>query len=206
LVINIIEIIGYIASVMIAVSLMMKGIVKLRIINLIGSAVFTIYGFIINAYPVAFVNGVICFVNIYYLYDMFKAKEYFKILEVKDSAYLNYFLNFHADDIKKFMPHFNFALSEKSIVFFILRNSVPAGLICAESLNNKEMFITLDYVIPGYRDMKVGKYVYDNIFDVKKISKIYTEPGNSRHDNYLQAMGFEKTEFNSKISFCLEKK
>jgi hypothetical protein len=184
---------------------MMSGIVKLRVINLIGSAIFTIYGFIIQAYPVALVNGLICFVNLYYLYDIFKAKEYFRILEVgKDSDYLDYFLRFHGDDIKKYMPHFKFEQTENTIVFFILRNSIPAGLIWAEKLEDDSLFIHVDFVIPGYRDLKIAKYVYDNIFNLKKVNKLYSLPGNSKHDKYLQKMGFEKTELNGKQVFCLK--
>ena len=83
---------------------MMSGIVKLRIINLTGAIFFTAYGIVINAYHVAFVNGIICIVDIYYLYDIFKVREYFKILEVdKDSDYLNYFLDFHDKEIKKYI-------------------------------------------------------------------------------------------------------
>ncbi|MGM9934357.1 YgjV family protein [uncultured Clostridium sp.] len=65
-----IEYVGYAASILIGISMFMKNIIKLRFINLIGSILFTIYGFIINAYPVAIVNLVIAFTNIYYLYKL----------------------------------------------------------------------------------------------------------------------------------------
>lgn len=65
-----IEYVGYAASILIGISMFMKNIVKLRFINLIGCILFTIYGFIINAYPVAIVNLVIAFTNIYYLYKL----------------------------------------------------------------------------------------------------------------------------------------
>ncbi|HSV76380.1 MAG TPA: hypothetical protein VLH37_05040 [Bacteroidales bacterium] len=65
--ISILEWIGYIASVVVAVSLMMVSIVKLRWLNLVGSAVFSFYGFAIGAYPVGVLNLFIALVNIYYL-------------------------------------------------------------------------------------------------------------------------------------------
>lgn len=61
------EMLGYAASLFVAVSLMMRSLVKLRIINLVGSLLFTAYGLMIAAYPVAVVNGFIVFVNLYYL-------------------------------------------------------------------------------------------------------------------------------------------
>lgn len=68
--ISLIEWVGYLASILIALSMFMKNIIKLRFINLIGCILFTIYGFIIKAYPVAIVNTVISFTNIYYIYKM----------------------------------------------------------------------------------------------------------------------------------------
>jgi|ERR1051325_4597590 hypothetical protein len=54
---NIYELIGYVASVLVAISLTMTSILRLRIINLTGSACFTLYGLLIGAYPVAIVNS-----------------------------------------------------------------------------------------------------------------------------------------------------
>ena len=64
--IPLIEWIGYLE--LIAISMFMKDIVKLRFINLVGSLLFAFYGFSIKAYPVAIINSIIVFVNIYYLY------------------------------------------------------------------------------------------------------------------------------------------
>ena len=65
-----IEYVGYAASILIGISMFMKNIVKLRFINLLGSLLFTFYGFTIKAYPVAIVNVIIVFTNIYYIYKM----------------------------------------------------------------------------------------------------------------------------------------
>ncbi len=66
------ELLGYLASILIAISLMMRSLNKLRIINLVGSLLFTVYGFIIGAYPVAVLNAFIVLVNVYYLQKAFK--------------------------------------------------------------------------------------------------------------------------------------
>ncbi len=72
---SLIEYAGYIASILIAVSMFMKDIIKLRLINLIGSAVFVVYGLAIKAYPVAFTNIIIIITNIYYLVKLCKNKK-----------------------------------------------------------------------------------------------------------------------------------
>ena len=155
----------------------MSGIIKLRIINLTGAIFFIAYGIVINAYPIAFVNGIICIVDLYYLYDIFKAKEYFRILEVdNDSDFLNYFLDFHEKEINKYIPSFTFSPRDDKIVFFILRNSIPAGLIYTHRRNDNSLFIELDFVIPGYRDLKIGKYVYKNIFNKTQSKQTFQLP------------------------------
>ena len=99
------EIIGYIASVLIAVSLMMTSILRLRVINLIGAVFFTVYGLLVRAYPVAAVNFFIVLVDLYFLYEIIRTKEYFTLLEVRpDSAYLLRFLDFYQKEIQRFLP------------------------------------------------------------------------------------------------------
>lgn len=64
------ELLGYAASLLIAISLMMRSVLRLRLINLAGSVCFTVYGLAIRAYPVAFMNTLIVLINLYYLYEM----------------------------------------------------------------------------------------------------------------------------------------
>ncbi|WNJ94890.1 hypothetical protein RND59_12195 [Vibrio ruber] len=62
-----VEIIGYAASLMVALSFTMKDIVKLRIVNCIGCLLFVTYGLIIDSWPVTLANLFITGANIYYL-------------------------------------------------------------------------------------------------------------------------------------------
>lgn len=69
-----IEWIGYLASILIALSMFMKDMIKLRFINLVGSLCFVIYGLVIKAYPVVVTNIVIVGVNLYYIYKITNEK------------------------------------------------------------------------------------------------------------------------------------
>jgi len=189
------EIIGYIASVLIAISLMMSSILKLRIINLVGALFFTAYGLLISAYPVAAVNFFIILIDVYYLYEILSAREHFRLLEVEpNSGYLNYFLQYYAKDIEKFQPGFRHTPTLDLLIFFVLRNVVPAGLVIGEIQDKDCLFIRLDYAIPGYRDLKIARFVYHHnaqVLQERDIRKIYSEPGTPSHQRYLQQMGFE---------------
>ena len=69
-----IEWIGYSASALIVISLIMTSVVKLRVLNTAGCVLFVVYGFIIGAYPIAISNLMIVLINLYHLYKL-KASE-----------------------------------------------------------------------------------------------------------------------------------
>ncbi len=188
------EIIGYIASILIAISLMMSSLLKLRVTNLIGAIFFTAYGLLISAYPIAAVNGFIVIIDCYYLYQMLRAKEYFSLLEVmKGSRFLHTFLNFHREEIRRFFPNFVYEASDEHLAFFVLRDMVPAGLFIAEPLSPHEARILLDFVAPGYRDLRVAHFVFvenADIFRKKGIHRLITEAATPKHAKYLKRIGF----------------
>lgn len=65
--IGLIEWFGYFASVMVAMSFLMKSINKLRLVNTLGAICFVIYSVVIKAWPVALINIFVICVNIYHL-------------------------------------------------------------------------------------------------------------------------------------------
>lgn len=201
------EIIGYAASVLIAISLMMRSILKLRVINLIGSVVFTIYGLVIRAYPVAAVNFFIVLINLYFLYQIFSTREYFRLFEVPpDSEYLREFLQFYGKDIQRFQPGQADLPGADALIFFILRDMVPAGLVIGEMRKPGSLDIRLDYAIPGYRDLKTARFVFrDNAQALKArgIDRVYSEPGTADHNRYLERMGFELETIEGGKRYCL---
>lgn len=62
-----IEMIGYLGSILIVVSLLMTSVAKLRIINMIGSGISMVYAVLIHSYPIAFMNFCLVVINIYNL-------------------------------------------------------------------------------------------------------------------------------------------
>ena len=66
------EWVGYLASVVVAISLMMSNIKKLRWWNLIGAALFVAYAVAIGAYPVALVKFFIVLIDTYYLVKLYR--------------------------------------------------------------------------------------------------------------------------------------
>lgn len=189
-----VEAIGYAGSVLVAISLMMTSLLRLRVINLLGALCFTVYGLLIRAYPVAALNGLIVLVDAYYLAQMLRQKEYFTLLEVPaDSAYLHRFLTFHKADIRRFFPAFRLPLPADARAAFILRDMVPAGVFLYGPPQEGTAPIYLDYVIPGYRDFKIGRFLFGEEaerFRAQGIRRFVTPGGTPTHRRYLRRMGF----------------
>ncbi len=195
--INYLDIIGYIASFIILVSLLSKSILKLRWINLFGSLLFFVYGILINSIPTAVMNLAVAFINVFYLYKLHTSKIFFEILEIKDKTkYLEMFLDFHKKDINEIFKTDEFIIDDNTLAFYILRNLVPAGLFIGK-IKEETLIVKLDYVSKEYRDFKAGKMIYldyKDFFIKKNISNIISYSDDEKHIKYLKKMGFEKEE------------
>jgi len=130
---------------------------------------------------------------VYYLWQMWRQKDYFRLLEVSyDSRYLKNFVEFYRREIGEFFPSYLFKPKDDQHVVFVLRNMVPAGLLIVR-LRGEEADIFLDFVIPGYRDFRAGKFLFDEsaeYFHQHGIRRFISDAGNARHEAYIKRMGF----------------
>jgi len=192
-----IQIIGYSGSLLIALSLSMKSISRLRKINLIGASTFAIYGLLVQAYPVLVLNSFISAVDIYYLLQMRKQKDYFELLPIRtnESPFLLRFLEYHAKDIKDFFPEFVFDAQKDYLIAFVLRNLLPVSLFIAEKKEGATLQICLDFSIPAYRDRQNAHYLYhreQEFFDKLNYRFLVTCSDIPAHQKYLRKLGFHK--------------
>lgn len=191
---TLLEFVGYLGSLLIALSLTMKSLLRLRLINLAGALVFTVYGLLIRAYPVAALDGLIVVIDLYYLLQMWQQKDYFKLLAVShDSAYLGSFVDFYRKEIAVFFPSYRFNPDADDLAVFVLRNMVPAGVLVVHK-DGEQARVVLDFVIPGYRDFRAGRFLFETsagFFLQHGLTCFVSEAGNARHESYLKRMGFK---------------
>ena len=188
------EVLGYLASALIAASLLMRSIVRLRVINLTGAATFSLYGFLIGAYPVGLLNLLTASINVIQLVRLRRRREIFRILEVSSasSQYLRYFLDFERGDIDRFVPEFRFEPEATSLAIFVLRDLVPAGLLLGD-VRDGTLHVHLDYAVAQYRDLKIGTYLFvdrADFFRSHGVRSILSPAGTKEHSPYLERMGF----------------
>lgn len=191
--------IGYVGSVLVALSLTMKNVLKLRWINLFGAATFSLYGLLLLAYPVFLLNGYIAIIDVFFLFGIYKKKDCFSLVPVLSDShlYLKKFIDFYREDIKKFVPEFSVENFKNKKFFFVLRNLIPAGLFVYEEISESEIEVKLDYAIPDYRDYKNGKYVYyaqNNFLKKKGFKKLSAKSSVKAHIKYLLNIGYTKDE------------
>lgn len=199
------EWIGYISSVLVAVSLTMSSIVKLRWYNMVGAAIFSFYGFAIGSLPVGLLNLFIVMANIYYLSKIYTRKEIFKLFTTDiNDGYVKYYLNFNKKEIVHFFPDFEKKMedavksSSELTTIMLLRDSLVAGIFIGMKKNN-ELQVLVDYVSAPYRDMKAGEFIYkkhSELFREKGIDHIICATTHPMHKKYLEKMGFSSSSVN----------
>ncbi|MCX5784693.1 MAG: hypothetical protein NTX59_03295 [Elusimicrobia bacterium] len=190
-----IEIIGYLASALIAVSLLTSNVWRLRLLNFLGAAIFSLYGFLAGAWPVLTVNLFIAGVDLYYLIQLRARKDIFQLMDVPPSdRLLENFLAYHAKDIWAFFPDFSLKAVENPRCVFILRNLLPVGLFIY-TVETPDIRVHLDYVVEDYRDLKSARYLFNrpqNAETFRGYAAFTALSGSLKHSAYMRRVGFEE--------------
>lgn len=140
------ELLGYAASIFVALSLVMVSLVKLRIINLIGCLFFVAYGVLIQAWPIVATNGFIVCVNVYYLIRMFRqdtSSFQYAQLRAEEADLVVRFLREKYGDMRRFYPLF----AEKMINYAFSGNGLVYGAFRRNRLNGISVLLRLDNLL-----------------------------------------------------------
>lgn len=82
----IIEMVGYLGSILVVVSMLMSSVIKLRIINTTGSGIFAIYALIIHSYPTALMNFCLVGINVYNLVRLMRTDQSYDLIDAKSTT------------------------------------------------------------------------------------------------------------------------
>jgi hypothetical protein len=190
------ELVGYLASALVVVSLLMSSVLRLRIIGLAGASVFATYGLLIGSMPIVVTNGAIVVVHGLHLVRLLRDRasdSYFEVIRwPTDGIYLPRFLAFHAGDITRSQPSFA-GLRDDHLAWVVLRDAVPVGVLLARHDGSGVAHIDLDYVIPAHRDFTAGWAIFggSQAFLDAGITRVETDGETELHRRYLTRMGFE---------------
>ena len=91
------EIVGWVGSLLVIVSLMQARVLRFRVINLAGAVIATAYNVVIEIWPFAVMNGVIAVIDVYWLVRLHRERhdaEVYGVLEVpSDDAVLQHLID-----------------------------------------------------------------------------------------------------------------
>lgn len=196
---NGVELLGTIASVVVAVSLTMRNIRWLRWVNLVGSTLFSVYGLMIQAWPVFGLNAFIVVINTVYLVKLSSTKDRFALLELPKTwnrpgvTLLTHFIETYGPDMALFQPDYPRTIPPDSRVFFVLREAMPINLFVCQPDQGKYR-ILIDYAIPAWRDFHNARYLYERglpgVHWDESPPTFVAQASVSSHARYLKKMGF----------------
>lgn len=203
------DVFGYAASVVVAISLMMGSVLKLRWWNLVGSGAFTLYGLLIQSRPVAILNAFIVLVNIYYLVNLYRRREHFEAIPLpEDSPYLARVLEAHREEIVRIFPGFEHRPSSQRVGLCVLRDLIPVSFLLGTPDADGTLRVDLDYALPPYRDLRPGGFLFrerQDLFRDLGIRRLRARTADRVHADYLRRVGFrEEMPAGGGRSFLLE--
>ncbi|MCR4633858.1 MAG: YgjV family protein [Erysipelotrichaceae bacterium] len=186
-----IEAFGYLGSFLVLVSMLMTSVVKLRIINTVGSVIFTIYAFIIKSYPTALMNFCLVLINLHFLWKMSRIEKEYEVVECdRNDVLLNYLLDHYRSDIEKIFP--GVGIDDKQIdrAYVVVNQGKPVGFTLTDA-QGEEMELKLDYSIPAYRDFSIGTALFAYLKQ-RGIARVIYKGPDENHTAYLNNQGFVK--------------
>lgn len=192
-------ILGYIASLLLAISLMVNNDLKFRWLNTFGCLAFIGYGILIGAFPVILTNTLLLLINAIYLVKLYRSVETFDLIEFEgQESLVKKFLSFHQKDIQAYFPDFQMPMGDADYIrFVVLRDLVIANMFVARKDANGKAEVLFNYTVPKYRDYKVGRFIFERekrILIQKGTRELYyKQVHNKNHAHFLTVMGFETT-------------
>jgi hypothetical protein len=155
------SLVGYGASVVILVSLVTTNVLRLRLVNGIGSLLFGWYGLLIGSWPVCIINWIIAAIDGWYLLKTLLAQAFFDLepASATGDAYLRKFFLYHEREILRFTPGATLEALQSAETYLLFRNLLPVGLFSFRREGDRAVIVT-DYMIPEYRDFKAGRFLY----------------------------------------------
>jgi hypothetical protein len=195
-----VELVGYLASALVVLSLTMTSVVRLRMVSLAGSITFFVYGTLIDSVPIMITNGSIAVINVWFLRKEFASGgPHGRDLGVShiraDSPFLADFIAFHLIDIHRFQPDFRLPTGDDVVTLLLNRDGLPAGMLIGRR-DGSTLTIDLDYVLGPYRDSRLGRWLYGpgaQVFRADGIDQLRSAGTTDTHRKYLERVGFHRS-------------
>ncbi len=190
-----VELVGYLASALVVASLAMTSVVRLRIVSLVGSVVFVVYGALLPSIPIIITNAAVAVLNIWFLRKEFAPNRDLGAVPIDpDAPFLLDFLHSHAADIAGIHPDFDEPAPD-DFVLVLIRDGLPAGAFVGTP-DGSTLRLRLDYVMHAYRDSRIGRWLYGRgarVFTGAGFERITARADSEMSRHYLERIGFVRS-------------
>lgn len=160
----VLEVIGWVGSAVLVVSLLQTNLHRLRWINLAGCVVLIGYNGLVGVWPMVGLNVVLAAINVWYLARAHRERHderAYEVLEVDgDDTYLRHLLRVHDRDIRRFVPDFVHDPRPGDEAYLVLTGDETVGVVLARPDGEGVAQLLLDWVSPRYRDRTPGEFVF----------------------------------------------
>ncbi|MGO0577406.1 hypothetical protein [Ornithinimicrobium panacihumi] len=189
-----IDLVGWAGSAILVISLLQTRVLRLRLINLIGSLVLLVFNTVIQVWPMVGLNAVLCLINIYFLWRLISERHddaAYTVLQVgPQDAYLRHVLHVHRADIARYNPGFDADLPDDVVPFLVQRGDETVGVVLVRDAGGGTAEVMLDWVTPRHRDFSPGEFVYrqSGLFRERGFERVLSPAG--MKDPYYSRIGF----------------
>ncbi len=188
-----VEVIGYVASGLVVLSLVQQRTVPLRVVSLLGAVTFVGYGLLTGSWPVVLTSAMVFVISGWRLYRELTTTHDFALARTEPSSpFLEDFIVGHLKDIQKSQPNFT-GIQPGDTTFVYLRDGMPAGALVG-STSGDRLNVHLDYVLPAFRDARLARWLYQGSglrqLRAEGIREVAERPVTELHRGYLVDVGF----------------
>ena len=191
------EIVGWVGSALVIVSLAQARVLRFRVLNLVGAALAVVYNAALAIWPFAAMNLVIAVIDVYWLRRLLVARHdpaAYSVVEVgPGDAYLGHVIDVHLEDIRRFQPTYVAPPGDTSRwAFLVQRDAETVGAVVVRDAGGGDAVVELDYVTERFRDCTPGEFVYgrSGVFAEHGVRRLLAGAELATQTSYLRRVGF----------------
>lgn len=191
------EIVGWVGSALVIVSLAQARVLRFRVLNLVGAALAVVYNVALAIWPFAAMNLIIAVIDVYWLRRLLVERHdpaAYSVVEVgPGDAYLEHVIDVHLGDIRRFQPTYAAPRGDTPRwAFLVQRDAETVGAVVVRDAGGGEAVVELDYVTERFRDCTPGEFVYgrSGVFAEHGVHRLLAGTELATHTSYLRRVGF----------------
>ncbi len=192
------DVIGWLGSAILVVSLAQTRVLRFRVLNLLAAVLLVAFNAAVAVWPMVALNVVITVLDAWVLLRLARTRHDERAYEVlpiaPGEAYLGHLLARHASDITRFNPDLPADVRARAdLAFLTLNQGETVGVVLARRTGREgEAQVLLDYVLPRFRDFTLGEFVFrqGGPFPALGVRRVLAPAGMRESSAYLRAVGF----------------